>query len=558
MSLTGNLEDLPLLDILQLVSFSRKTGVLAILGDTGESGVIFREGFVVAAYSGGSLPPDPRARTLSPEKREAMLRNRIEMSLEQLIRLREGQFSFSLADEVPERVGSRDISEERLPDGINAQELLLDLAKGMDEGRRDSMAALEASFAGPVEDISPGVAPEGFEEEFALSQESLLPDDDADVAEPVRSAEAALAESPQEQDVSRPLASPTLPEVPTVLLVDDEEEVRNILAGHFTSAGYQVVEACDPESAVKKAGRLGKAGIPFRLVTDLGMPTSGGASFHGGFEVVKRMWKMNLHPPVLLMTDSLNGALQARARQMGIKSIIFKPGLSKLDPEQFVADLNAFAKKILADILPTMTEPAPPPAKAARASASASPREPPTAEDLSRELAALERSLQELRGHGEVSEIATLVMKVAQEFFERAMFFVVKNDEVRGLWGFGPAPREENLNLLARDIIVPLTEPSLFLDVVVSRRPFNGALPEGKWSQYLMGKIGRFKSQDVTLLPLMTNREIIAVLFGDNPETGRDLRRLDSLNVFVNQAGIALENAFLQRKLLALQGRGMG
>src|SRR6185436_4925108 len=119
-----------------------------------------------------------------------------------------------------------------------------------------------------------------------------------------------------------------------------------------------------PEVAIKKAGRLDKAGIPFLLVTDLGMPTSGGASFQGGFEVVKRLSKMKLRPPVLMMTESLGPALRARAYQMGIGSFVFKPGLSKLDPPQFEADLRAFADKILRDVLPEMrggrSAPAPP------------------------------------------------------------------------------------------------------------------------------------------------------------------------------------------------------
>jgi hypothetical protein len=59
----------------------------------------------------------------------------------------------------------------------------------------------------------------------------------------------------------------------------------------------------------------------------------------------------------------------------------------------------------------------------------------------------------------------------------------------------------------------------------------------------------------MALLPLLTNRETIALLFGDNPETGRELVRLEPLVVFINQAGIAMENAFLQRKIQALQGR---
>ena len=533
MSLNGNLEDLPLLDILQLVSFSRKTGVLAIHGEVGESAVVFRDGFVVAAFSGESLPPDSRVRTLSPEKRRELVRGRIEMCLERLIRLREGQFSFSLDDRVPTRIGDREIVDETLADGINAQELLLDLAKGMDEDRRDSMAALEASFAGPLEDTSPVPPAETFDEEFALGEE-LPPIEPEDDEVPVGPVEPSVAGG----------------ELPTLLLVDDEEDVRRILAGYFTQAGYQVVEADSPDTAVKKGGRLGKAGIPFRLVTDLGMPTSGGASFHGGFEVVKRLWKMNLRPDVLLMTDHWGTALQARARQMGIGSVVFKPGLSKLDPEQFVADLAAFAKRILSDILPAMGDRTPSPAAAP---VQAPPRKAATADDFSRELADLEGHLAQLRARADATEIASLVMKVAREFFERSLLFAIRNDEIRGLWGFGPAPRNENLNLTAREIVMPLTERSIFLDVANSRRPFKGGLPEDKWSQHLIGKIGRFKSQEVALLPLLTNREVIAVLFGDNPETGRELRRLETLHLFLNQAGIAMENLFLQRKLHALQ-----
>ena len=88
------------------------------------------------------------------------------------------------------------------------------------------------------------------------------------------------------------------------------------------------------------------------------MPTSGGTSFQGGFEVVKRFGKMNLHPPVLMMTESLKPALHLRAQQMGVSSFVFKPGLAKLNPKQFEADMHAFAKKLLADVLPKMTRPA--------------------------------------------------------------------------------------------------------------------------------------------------------------------------------------------------------
>jgi CheY-like chemotaxis protein len=445
----------------------------------------------------------------------------------------------------------------------------------MDEDRRDSTAALESSFVEPEDDTAPVPA--------------ASPPPPSAAAEPP--APELPPPPPPPSPPPPPKPAPAAPSVSSaekvILLVDDEEEVRRILADHFTAGGYQVVEAEDPEAAVKKAGRLGKSGIPFLVVSDLGMPTSGGSSFQGGFEVVKRLGKMNLHPPVLMMTESLGSSLQARAKQMGIARIVFKPGLSKLDPGQFEADLRAFAHKLISDVIPRL-EPAaeaaaPPRKKAASAGRPAAPSSPasagpssagsapagpssarsadsadaslPSAQELSREFAILQKRLEDLRKPNDASQIAMLVMKMAREFFERGVLFLVKNGEARGLGGFGPAPREESLHLLARDVLIPLTEPSVFLDVSLSRKPLVGPLPEGRWSQYLMGKIGRFRSATVALIPLLTNRETIALLFGDNPETGRPFGRLEALEVFIDQAGIALENAFLQRKVHTLQGR---
>jgi CheY-like chemotaxis protein len=351
--------------------------------------------------------------------------------------------------------------------------------------------------------------------------------------------------------------------------VDDEDEVRRILAERFARGGYNVVEAEDPDAAVKKAGRLGKASIPFMLVSDLGMPTSGGTSFQGGFEVVKRLWKMNLRPPVLLMGEALTPTLQARARQMEIQHFVFKPGLSKLDPEQFEADLRAFANKILTDLLPKLGRAAPavppapvskaPPGEGAAATGAASAKEtapatpPATADESSRDFEQLQRWLEQLRGCQDAPQISALVMRVARDCFERGVLFVVKHETMRGLGGYGAAPRDEKLGLLVREVAIPLGEPSLFARVAVGRKAHVGPWPDDRWARHLLGKIGRFQSSGFALMPLLTNRETVAILFGDNADSGRPLGRLAALDTFVNQAGIALENAFLQRKVTAMQ-----
>jgi len=570
LALQGNLEDLPLLDIIQIVSFSQKTGYLSIEMPGGDGAIVFLEGLVVAAFTATSPPVDPRLGSLPKDAREKAVRGRVGFALEELARLREGAFAFELTDDVPAVVGHRDIRHETLARGINPQEMLLDLAQGLDEDRAQSAAAVEASFSAP--------------DEGALAEEPIVPG--AALSEDLRADEGVLSTPQQWQETpverygtdTRPLPKVDLPAPPpppprgpvaeppavepgaarVILLVDDEDDVRAILGRHFAAAGFRIVEAGDPDEAAKAAAQLRAQHGPFVLVTDLGMPASGGASFQGGFEVVKRLWKMNLRPPVLMMTESLSQSLRLRARQMGVQSFVFKPTLSKLNPRQFEADLSAFATKLVADVLPGLAEAATtrraakPPGKA---SAAAPAEAGPLAESAARPFEFLRRRLQELRQEGDANQIAVLVMRAAREFFERSILFLVKNDEARGLGGFGLAPREETLNLLARQVAIPLGEESVFRDVARERRAYGGPPPPDRWLGHLMGRIGRFQSKGLVLMPLVAHRETIALLFGDNPETGRDPAGLEALEVFVQQAGTALENVFLQRKLQAIEDK---
>jgi CheY-like chemotaxis protein len=548
-ALQGNLEDLPLLDIIQIVSFSKKTGYLSIEMEGGSGAIVFREGLVVSAFAGGSPPADRRLASLPEEARDRVVRGRLAFALEQLARLREGAFAFELTDDVPGKVGGRDIRLETLARGINPQEMLLDLAQGIADDRARSAAAVEASF-------TPAVVPaEALRSDL---EGQAAPRDPAEETLPPDYAGEPKAESKPSPPAASSAGRPSAAGRParTVLLVDDEEDVRRIIGRQFLAAGFHVVEAGGPEEAAKAAAKAAEGGGSFVLVTDLGMPASGGASFHGGFEVVKRLWKMKLRPPTLMMTESLSQSLRLRARQMGVQSFVFKPTLSKLNPQQFEADLSAFAAKLVADVLPRLAE-------AAAGRPASSPKKKPAGpgpsaegaptEDAVQPFEFLKRRLVELRQGGDANEIAALVMKVAREFFERALLFVVRNEEARGLGGFGLAPREESLNLLARQITIPLREASVFRDMAHGRRAFSGTAPSDHWLGHLMGRIGRFQSRGVAVLPLVTHRETIALLFGDNPETGREPAGLEALEVFVQQAGIALENVFLHRKLQTIE-----
>jgi len=138
---------------------------------------------------------------------------------------------------------------------------------------------------------------------------------------------------------------------PQVLLVDDEEQVRRFLARRLVAAGYRVVEARDVDSAVKTGARLGEAGRPFVLVTDVDMPA--GNSFRGGFALVKRLARLHLKPPVVMMAHDASSSLRAIPKRR-TWSVVRKPGLSKLDPAEFDADMRALAGQMVHEILPRL------------------------------------------------------------------------------------------------------------------------------------------------------------------------------------------------------------
>src|SRR5207244_12491594 len=115
-----------------------------------------------------------------------------------------------------------------------------------------------------------------------------------------------------------------------------------------------------------------------------------------------------------------------------------KPSLSKLDPEQHRAELRAFALKLEQDLLPAMAQRGS--RKTAREKGAARPAAAAESSGAgaSRDLRALQGYLAELAGSPDASRISALVMRVAREVVERALMFLIHDEAVGGLGGFGP------------------------------------------------------------------------------------------------------------------------
>jgi CheY-like chemotaxis protein len=523
-SLSGSVEDLPLLEILQVVSFCQKTGHLTVRSSGGEAAVVFDSGRVVSGYA-WDLPPLPPGEPTPGADRERAVRGRIAGILERLVRLRDGDFAFHLSQEVPVTLGGRDLSGEMLPGGINPEELMLDLAKKLDEDRRDAAAALEASFATPVS-------------EDDLGLEELL------LEEPPAPPEAPPADEPPANG-------------PAVLLVDDEPEVCRVVGDRLRAAGFAVSTASGTLEARGQMERLGARRAAFLLLADVGLPSEVGASFRGGLDVARYATGLAAPPPVLLMAEAIDEKLRRNAKRAGASLLAFKPGLSKLDPLQYEADLRAFGDKLAKDLLPRLegrrAAPRRPPAvlraaitPATRLAPTLPPATLPADADTAARDTAIRTAFAELARHPDPDMVAFLLLRTARAFFPRVVLFLVRDERLRGLAGVGPVANGASLDLLARELQVPLGPASPFAEAVAFGRPWSGPLPGDGPLRALVDRLGDLGTVAAAVLPVRAHHETIAVLYGDAPG-GRALPELAPLVAFTEQAGRALDSALHDR-----------
>jgi len=238
MSLVGSLEDLGLGDILQIVSLSRKSGLLLIHSEHGEGRIVFCDGLVRASYVKGE-PDDLRTllvagdylseeefdraeelasargvpvadvvaecTSLTSQSLDSLRREHVERAVFRIFSWTTGEFSFEVRDEIEPRD-----CEILISVGINAQYLTMEATRLGDESDREDheeSAAESAMHGAPAVDEGPLL----FSGEEAADDAAHDPaaldaggwEDSVDAAEPAIPIEAL--------QVADPAAEPAIP-----------------------------------------------------------------------------------------------------------------------------------------------------------------------------------------------------------------------------------------------------------------------------------------------------------------------------------------------------------
>ncbi len=492
MALSGRLEELNLLEILQIVAFAKKTGTLRVEATMASGAVLFRNGFVLCALSSSTTPIlRPMAGRTLDESRVLLLEDEVRIALRELVVLREGRFEFVLSDEPPTHFEGMDIRKFLRADGFDPQALMLELARDLENARKDSSSLLESPD---------GLAP-------------LMP---------------------LEEEVST--ESPTLESSGvTVVLADDEPQVLAAVRTELEDAGCNVEAALGTDEAISLVDKLLQSGTPMILVTDVAMPSSTSDTFEGGFEIIEHLNELNHQIPTMVMTESLSPQAKERARTLGVCKVAFKPAFTKLDADEYTTDLRSLANVVRRELasLTIVAEHVDP---------------TPTVPELNHDVMFNFLKTMTEQVTCPTNGIARMILRVGSKYCERVVLFLIRGPRARGLAAIHLGRPTKEATEEARQITFDLQHVRPFAEVVYSH-----SLLAQSHDTNPLPVLDAGNASEYVLLPLLHNREVLSILYCDNPDSGRRLGNLSGLALFLTQAGMAMENASLHRTLRSFE-----
>lgn len=606
MSLVGSLEDLGLGDILQIISLSRKSGVLLLRSDHGEGSILFREGRVQGAICKGAHSdlrsllvstgqvsegefaaaaeaaqergvPLERAlcdRTaLSQEAFEEQRRKNVENAVFTMFSWPSGEFSFDVREDL------EGVDAALCVDGgIDAQYLAMEGARLRDESGREEEEGIPdssdpSSFADlgaelRAEDAAPAVSGPTPAAPDPLPATELVVEVEAE-DDPAATEAAEAAELVAEATLERvaPEAEVEAVEVAEVELERaaaeaaevDERDLQAPPPGRISLPAAQGVPiiVVDPQLAVLEWAKAALSDLDARVhifpKTELAIARI-------------RQYLGRAETPLVVLAedappDPISGArtaaeivdrLHAQAPRMPIV------GLRGAEQSSLLPGiLHATRKPLLGELAnPKCADRVDQRSQALRDAIRFTLEETRAgATSGGGGLRRLKELSARLRERADRGEVLPAVLEFAAEQFRRvALFLVRENDAVgmaqRGLTGAG-GPDDSGIRALA----LPARDPAWFRAVLERGSPVRAA-PSDDGDLRLAALLGGTPAEEAYVAPLESGDRIVALLYADNLPEGSALGDTTALEVMLHEAGLALDRAALARQLAELEGEG--
>lgn len=549
MSLVGNLEELGLGEILQIVSLSRKTGVLSLASGGRDGSVFFRHGQVIRATSSTyqqslgevliqkgviDLALLRKALALQQEKRflerlgsilvknfgvsqeiiEEVVREQIENVVFSLFAWSEGTFKFEAKSPAEAGDGLKmDPLQFMLDQGLNPQFLAMEGTRMLDEQRH----AAETDYSG---DDSTGGA-QSFA--FDLSGDS--------------------SSSPSSRHlVQRP-----------VVIVDDDGPTLRAIADGLTENGFVVHAMTRSEDTLIKVDSLHRGGDSPTVLMDLIMPRMDGSGVLGGIELLELLHNNFKDLQLIIMTDYHHAEAEKKIRDLGY-SFIIKPRRVEINTPAIMGGFLAQVTHAIRD-------------SSASTASGWQDRfnlgdelriEMGEDDDMPRAVESqgsnggfslLRGMLEELNNPDLEGGVLLLVLRFASEFVNRAIVFTISDQIISGFGQFGITGGTISGDDRVRSLHFPQESGSLFDEPLRTGQPHTFSPDITPVNSRLFDQLGGGTPAEVFIGPLISKSRVIGFLYGDNLPDKKQIGDVEPLAIFLAQAGVSMEKSLLERQL---------
>ena len=585
MSFTGDLEHLPIVDVIQLLHATKKSGTLSVRGRKGESQLVFDGGYIVSAnHSNDSvrigkilvktraITQETLSQVLLDQKNAgaarkpliAMLIERgqvkkeaafkalevlIELTIVEILTWTTGTFSLdvdSLAISDEYRYFPEKLNQEFL---LNTQNVLMDALRIYDEKKRDGELTEEEWAAEPAAAVETAG---GTEANWSLSADDLGLGDydrlerkipgvfstlvDIDPTESQRQKLLALAPglsaSEQEELLAfllkfsgKAVADPAgRPEARALILFSSDELFTHVVTTVCKHNGLPVFATNDEQDLDHIIDQSLAKKIAPLLVLDSPADSAedGGAVATVGL----RRQRMEKYPQmsIIQLASPLDYAFTLQSFADGVRAVLPRPQQTAR-PQTFVADTALFFEAFCRYL------------KGAAG---------PPAEDLFGQLG---KELAALRDLTEAPDILFALLQAVAERFERSLNLVVGHAELIAERGVGVRREKSGGATPTLGFRIPLEKPSVFRGVIDEGVPFFGACDDALLRERLYAEIDAPQNSTILLLPVRSRGKTVALTYGDFGEKEASAVPLQLLEILAGRVGLLLENAFYRKKL---------
>jgi hypothetical protein len=145
--------------------------------------------------------------------------------------------------------------------------------------------------------------------------------------------------------------------------------------------------------------------------------------------------------------------------------------------------------------------------------------------------------------------MALNLMHVISESVERAVLFLVQDDELTACGAFGFSTEGQPLAAATRNLKLELGERGALRQALDSAKPQSMDWADAQLPFELADLIGPPASGQVVLFPVLGAERPISLIYTDNGPLEQEIQDIRILELATSQVGVAFENELLRRQL---------